>query len=63
MMRHAAVLALALSTLSPAFGADDGLKIYISADMEGVTGVVTSAQLGPLVQDRQFGGDLEIDQV
>lgn len=47
MMRHAAVLALALSTLSPAFGADDGLKIYISADMEGVTGVVTSAQLGP----------------
>lgn len=26
---------------------DDGLKIYISADMEGVVGVVTSQQLGP----------------
>lgn len=25
----------------------DGLKIYISADMEGVTGVVTDEQLGP----------------
>lgn len=27
--------------------ADDGLKIYISADMEGVAGVVTGDQLGP----------------
>ncbi len=27
--------------------AQDGLKIYISADMEGVVGVVTSEQLGP----------------
>ena len=25
----------------------DGLKIYISADMEGVVGVVTGEQLGP----------------
>jgi D-amino peptidase len=25
----------------------DGLKVYISADMEGLTGAVTSAQLGP----------------
>jgi D-amino peptidase len=27
--------------------AQDGLKIYISADMEGLTGVVTGEQLGP----------------
>lgn len=27
--------------------AQEGLKVYISADMEGITGVVTSAQLGP----------------
>ena len=27
--------------------AQDGLKIYISADMEGVVGVVTDEQLGP----------------
>lgn len=26
---------------------DDGLKIYISADMEGIVGVVTDEQLGP----------------
>jgi D-amino peptidase len=28
-------------------GDDEGLSVYISADMEGLTGVVTSAQLGP----------------
>ena len=28
-------------------GQQGGLKIYISADMEGVTGAVSSAQLGP----------------
>jgi D-amino peptidase len=33
---------------TPAFAQDqDGLRIYISADMEGVVGAVTSAQLGP----------------
>ncbi|RMH23469.1 MAG: peptidase M55, partial [Gemmatimonadetes bacterium] len=26
---------------------DDGLRVYISADMEGVTGTVTADQLGP----------------
>ena len=31
----------------PQSDSDDGLKIYISADMEGVVGVVTDAQLGP----------------
>lgn len=43
-------LALALSTL--AFGlapasAQEGLKVFISADMEGVVGAVTGDQLGP----------------
>ena len=40
-----AVVAL---TLRPAGGlAQDGLKVHISADMEGVVGAVTSDQLGP----------------
>ena len=38
-------MALALSGI--AWGQDDGLKIYISADMEGVVGAVTGEQLGP----------------
>jgi len=37
---------LLLLTAFPA-SAQDGLKVYISADMEGVTGVVTGEQLGP----------------
>ena len=37
------VLAVLFSTAL----AQDGLKIYISADMEGVVGAVTDAQLGP----------------
>jgi D-amino peptidase len=46
--RAATVLSLAavLSAVSPAT-AQDGLKIYISADMEGVVGTVTGEQLGP----------------
>lgn len=40
-----AFLVVALS--ATAWGQDDGLKIYISADMEGVVGSVTDAQLGP----------------
>ncbi|HIF21327.1 MAG TPA: hypothetical protein EYQ27_05325 [Gemmatimonadetes bacterium] len=31
----------------PAAAQQDGLKVYISADMEGVVGVVTGDQLGP----------------
>jgi len=38
---------LALAAISSAALAQDGLKIYISADMEGVVGAVTDAQLGP----------------
>ncbi len=38
---------LALAALSSTALAQDGLKIYISADMEGVVGAVTDAQLGP----------------
>jgi len=40
-----ALSALALSAASLA--SQDGLKVYISADMEGVTGAVTADQLGP----------------
>jgi D-amino peptidase len=40
-----ALLAFALSA-APAT-AQDGLKVYISADLEGVVGVVTGDQLGP----------------
>jgi D-amino peptidase len=36
-----------LAVLSSAALAQDGLKIYISADMEGVVGAVTGEQLGP----------------
>ena len=41
-------LLLPLLLSSSLFAQDDtGMKIYISADMEGVAGVVTDAQLGP----------------
>jgi len=39
------LIILAISTA--AWGQNDGLKIYISADMEGVVGAVTGEQLGP----------------
>ncbi len=38
---------LVLAVVSVTAHAQDGLKIYISADMEGVVGVVTGEQLGP----------------
>ena len=38
---------LALAAISSTALAQDGLKIYISADMEGVVGAVTGEQLGP----------------
>lgn len=37
---------VALAAAAPA-GAQEGLKVYISADLEGVVGVVTGDQLGP----------------
>ena len=43
LLAAAAAAALALAPL----GAQRGLKIFISIDMEGVTGVVQPAQLGP----------------
>lgn len=43
-----AALAVLLSLLLPAPGAAQGVrKLFISADMEGITGVVTGDQLGP----------------
>lgn len=44
--RLVAILLAVLYPWSPA-RAQDGLKVYISADLEGVVGVVTSDQLGP----------------
>ncbi len=38
---------LTLTAICSTTHAQDGLKIYISADMEGVVGVVTGEQLGP----------------
>jgi len=38
---------LTFLAIAPAAVAKDGLKIYISADMEGVVGAVTAEQLGP----------------
>ncbi len=44
----ATLFALAAVTLQTAEGAaQDGLKVHISVDMEGVVGAVTSEQLGP----------------
>ncbi len=47
MIRSALLTVIGLAILCPGAEAQDGLKIYISADMEGVVGVVTSDQLGP----------------
>lgn len=51
MLRRAAtalVAGLLVFACTPgAMGAQEGLKVYISADMEGVVGAVTSDQLGP----------------
>ena len=43
----AACIALLLACFSNPVNGQQGLKIYISADMEGVVGVVTGEQLGP----------------
>jgi len=45
--RKAFCIGVALSLSASAWSQNDGLKIYISADMEGVVGSVTDAQLGP----------------
>ena len=45
--RLAAALAALLALPSGALRAQAGVKVYISADLEGVTGAVTPAQLGP----------------
>lgn len=42
---YSLVIICSFSTV--AWGQDEGLRIYISADMEGVVGVVTGEQLGP----------------
>lgn len=46
-MKRATILTAALLAFSTGVSAQDGLKVYISADMEGVVGAVTGDQLGP----------------
>ena len=46
-MRATAVIAALLLAAGAAAQEDDSLKIYISADMEGLAGAVTGEQLGP----------------
>lgn len=49
------ITAAAILTLTaPPSGAQEGLKVYISADMEGLVGTVTSDQLGPSGFEYQF---------
>lgn len=47
LTRTASALACALAIVAGPATAQDGLKVYISADLEGVVGVVTGDQLGP----------------
>ena len=47
MKRIAAATLLLISSVAGMYAQDRGLKIYISADMEGVVGAVTGEQLGP----------------
>jgi D-amino peptidase len=44
---HAAIVAVALTAAPPRTEARDGRKVFVSADMEGIAGVVTNEQLGP----------------
>ena len=46
-IRNLLCIAMVLTFAATVDAQDDGLKIYISADMEGVVGVVTDEQLGP----------------
>jgi len=47
MKSHVICLSLLMLCLTPIAKGQNKMKIYISADMEGITGVVTSEQLGP----------------
>jgi len=47
MKRSTVLLPLLLLLIPMTIAAQDGLKVYISADMEGVVGAVTGDQLGP----------------
>ena len=46
-MKSCLICLFLLFTFAVAINAQNRLKIYISADMEGITGVVTGEQLGP----------------
>ena len=61
-LRSLSVLLLVLVLVPPA-NAQEGLKIYISADMEGLTGVVTDQQLGPTGFEYQRYRQVMTDEV
>jgi D-amino peptidase len=46
-LAHVAVLTLACAAAAAGTDARDGRKVFVSADMEGIAGVVTNEQLGP----------------
>jgi len=46
-MKRLVLVMTTLFAMTTAVSAQDGLKVYISADMEGVVGAVTGDQLGP----------------
>ncbi|MGW8264924.1 MAG: M55 family metallopeptidase, partial [Longimicrobiales bacterium] len=63
-MRTAQLLILSLYLWVPhGVGAQDGLKVYISADMEGVAGVVTGDHLGPSGFEYQKAREWLTDEV
>ena len=61
-LRSLSVLLLVLVLVPPA-NAQEGLKIYISADMEGLTGAVTDQQLGPTGFEYQRFRQVMTDEV
>lgn len=56
-------LALSLALLPAAAAAQRPLKVYISADMEGIAGVVTNEQLGPTGFEYQRARQFMTDEV
>lgn len=63
MIGRKALILLALAALPAGASAQAGLKVYISADMEGIAGVVTGEQLGPQGFEYQRFREFMTDEV
>ena len=63
MVLRRSILFLMTFCVSAAVSASEGLKIYISADMEGVVGAVTGDQLGPSGFEYEFFRELMTAEV